>query len=362
MSSNPWKVTASFTKIASTKEEYLKIIEDLKENAPPPVKEGERRQKSDVAHMNLIKLLESRIEAVDAEIQVCMTAYQVIFNGQITFQRVAKARKKFLQKQVAAAQVAEMSLRGTRTRRAAFKPDYVYFNGEEVGGVRYASPAYLSLFYQDEDEEDFNDDAYEDRMDDEADFINDDPLSDVDEEDYMGGYARTRRSRRAAATAGTERRRSTRSAVVNANGNRTTEWHGERRSARLGGQVDQPPDSPPAKRRRMTESTASSLHEDQMDVDVDPPKTALRPTEIALPQVAGKRKSKYWFYAVEPNPNAISTPVDEQPPIAGPSEFTEGEVKSYGAASNGNAPLNITTESLINGQGSGSPGIKAEVS
>jgi rRNA pseudouridine-1189 N-methylase Emg1 (Nep1/Mra1 family) len=71
MSTNPWKVSASFTKVASTKEDYLKIIEDLKENAPPPVKDGERRQKSDIAHVNLIKLLESRIEEVDAEIQAC---------------------------------------------------------------------------------------------------------------------------------------------------------------------------------------------------------------------------------------------------------------------------------------------------
>jgi hypothetical protein len=63
-------VTATFVKISSSKEDYLKVIENLKENAPPPIKEGERRPKMDTAHFALITVLESRIEAVDAELQV----------------------------------------------------------------------------------------------------------------------------------------------------------------------------------------------------------------------------------------------------------------------------------------------------
>lgn len=46
-------------------------------------------------------------------------------------QRVVKARKKLMHKQLAAAQVAEISLRGPRTRRSTYKPDYVYHTGED---------------------------------------------------------------------------------------------------------------------------------------------------------------------------------------------------------------------------------------
>jgi len=48
----------------------LKVIEDLKENCPAPIKEGEKRPKSEVAHFTLITTLEGRIEAVDTELQV----------------------------------------------------------------------------------------------------------------------------------------------------------------------------------------------------------------------------------------------------------------------------------------------------
>jgi hypothetical protein len=158
-------------------------------------------------------------------------------------------------------------------------------------------------------------------MDDEADFINDGPLSDDEFED--DGYGRSRRPRRAAALAGTERRRSTRSAVTNANGGRSshTEWRGERRSSRLGALPDQALDlPPPAKRSRTSASATPSLHEEPMSVDPDPPAKApaLRPNEVALPSVAGKKKSKYWFYAVEPVPG-VSLPFTDGPPLAGPS-------------------------------------------
>ncbi|KAF8526450.1 hypothetical protein JB92DRAFT_3108245 [Gautieria morchelliformis] len=279
VSTNPWKVKATFNKISTTKDEYLQIIEDLRETAPPPAK---KRTKSEAAHFALIQILESRIEAVDAELQ-----------------RVARARKKLLQRQVAAAQVAEVSLRGPRTRRSTYKPDYVYHTGED----------------DEDDEQEYIDDDYQDRMDDEADFINDGPLSDDEFED--GGYGRSRRPRRAAALAGTERRRSTRSAVTNANGrNSHTEWRGERRSSRLGALPDQALDlPPPAKRSRTSASATPSLHDEPVAND---PAPTLRPNEVALPSVAGKKKSKYWFYAVEPVPGA-PLPFTDGPPLAGPS-------------------------------------------
>lgn len=283
VSTNPWKVTATFTKVSSTKEEYLKVIEDLKDNSPSPPKSGAKRPKTDAAHFALIKQLESRIELVDQEVQ-----------------KIAKSKKKLLQKQMAAAQIAEMSLRGPRTRRVSKKPDYVYYNGED----------------EEDEEEDFIDDTYEDRMDDEADFINDDAMSEDDEYNYKNGVGKSRgRPQRAAALAGAERRRSTRTTASGSKAHTSqAEWRGERRSARLGPAADDTFDyQPPVKRPRTVSSATPSLHEEIMDLDAppEPPKaTALRPNEIAVPQVAGKKKSKYWFYAVEPIPG---TAIPEKP-------------------------------------------------
>ena len=172
-------------------------------------------------------------------------------------------------------------------------------------------------------------------MDDEADFINDEPLSDDDFED--GGYGRSRRPRRAAAVAGTERRRSTRTSVANANGSRNshTEWRGERRSSRLGAPPDQLLDLPPPEKRSRTSASATpSLHEEPMDIDPDPPlppkPATLRPNEVALPSVAGKKKSKFWFYAVEPVPGAPLHPTDS-PPLAGPSGLNGGGEPTNGS-------------------------------
>ena len=192
-------------------------------------------------------------------------------------------------------------------------------------------------------------------MEDEADFINDDPIT--DEEDYGGG--RSRRPRRAAAMAGTERRRSTRTSVTNSNGSRNQEWRGERRSTRLGAaQTSDLP--PPAKRPRVVESATPSSHEDQMEVDGEPPKpAALRPTEIALPAVPGKKKSKFWFYAVEPNASGTATPTEP-----GPSGSLNGNANGNGTmeiSSKEEIKMEAKEESTIdNGPISGSQPMKME--
>jgi hypothetical protein len=59
---------------------------------------------------------------------------------------------------------------------------------------------------------------------------------------------------------------------------------------------------------------------------------ALKPTEIALEQIAGKKRSKFWVYAVEPIPGSAPTPpVEESTAIATPTD-TNG----YTGHSNGN--------------------------
>lgn len=70
VSTNPWKITATFETVSSTREEYLDIIENLKNSAPPESKKTGRRTKLENAHLSLIAALEARIETIDAEIAV----------------------------------------------------------------------------------------------------------------------------------------------------------------------------------------------------------------------------------------------------------------------------------------------------
>ena len=71
MSSNPWRVTASFQTVSSTREEYIATIETLKKNQPPPPsKPNAKPTKQAQAHMALIAALESRIPAIDNELAV----------------------------------------------------------------------------------------------------------------------------------------------------------------------------------------------------------------------------------------------------------------------------------------------------
>lgn len=70
VSTNPWKITATFSTVSSTREEYVALIEDLKASAPPELKKGEKRSKLDQGHLALIKALENRIEVIDTELTV----------------------------------------------------------------------------------------------------------------------------------------------------------------------------------------------------------------------------------------------------------------------------------------------------
>ena len=70
VSTNPWKITATFQTVSSTKEEYLATIENLKANTPPEPKKSKKRSKLELAHISLIEALEARIEAIDVELAV----------------------------------------------------------------------------------------------------------------------------------------------------------------------------------------------------------------------------------------------------------------------------------------------------
>lgn len=73
MSTNPWKITAAFQAVCSTRDEYLAMIEKLKSTAPSEPKFGERRSKPEQAHLNLLKAMEDRVPAIDAAIVVSCT-------------------------------------------------------------------------------------------------------------------------------------------------------------------------------------------------------------------------------------------------------------------------------------------------
>ncbi|KAI5898043.1 uncharacterized protein SCHCODRAFT_02610964 [Schizophyllum commune H4-8] len=271
MSSNPWRVTASFQTVSSTREEYIATIETLKNNQPPPPsKPNAKPTKQAQAHMALIAALESRIPAIDNELA-----------------RVARVRRKLEQRQ---ALYAQAELRETRTRRQV-KQRYTY---AEVDS--------------DQDDED----DYVDREDEVAD---DDDFG--DEEEETGGRRSGRRAVAESSAAG--RRRSARTTVngngkANSNGKRTaspdwTQWRGERRSRRLGAPADIAAEFnfPPTKRARTAESEATS--EDQggtPQTNGGPIKlkatgaAALRANEQAVEVLPGKKKSRFWVYAVEP--------------------------------------------------------------
>ncbi|KAJ3567991.1 hypothetical protein NP233_g6002 [Leucocoprinus birnbaumii] len=300
-STNPWRLTASFKAVSSTREEYLAVIQHLKSTLPEP--KGKKKLKSEQGHADLIKDLEDRLEAIDQGLA-----------------RVAKVRKKIEQNRIL---MAQAELRSTRTRRQAQKPDYVYYNQESEDEYQF----------QEQEDGDFEDD---------------------DDDDEQDG----KRTRQKAPLA---TRRSARTAVLNANGKRESSadsslgnWKGERRSARLGFKDPFDLDDRHPKRARTEESTTSAGSADadsaasaQADGTSNgnengPGKlklkatgaAALRPTEVAMEQVAGKKRSKFWVYAVEPIPG-------QQPGAASESEDVNMEANDDGSpAVNGHGSAN----------------------
>lgn len=130
----------------------------------------------------------------------------------------------------------------------------------------------------------------------------------MDEDDGFGGANGSRRSGR----------RSARNATGSSNGTDSwSHWRGERRSSRLGAPVDVQLEDLPRKRAR-TEESIGSLSSTDLGQDRYSSGTpqgdssngkrhgaaSVKPSEVAVEQVGKKKKSKFWFYAVEPIPGA----------------------------------------------------------
>ncbi|KAI0082084.1 hypothetical protein K474DRAFT_1741576 [Panus rudis PR-1116 ss-1] len=272
LSTNPWKITATFHTVSSTREEYMAIIEELKKTAPSG--SNQRLSKVEQSHLALIKALEDRIPAIDAELA-----------------RIQRIRKKIEQRQLL---MAQADLRETRTRRRTTRPDYAYLNGVD------SEEEHDEYVYQEDQD-------YEMNVDDE----------DFQADDLAGGRRSTRK-------------RSTRSKYSgNADVDEWGGWRGERRSARLGRNAEPQWDAPLAKRTRRETSVQSTTSGDTQGAGPSSSglkikiggAAAVKPTETIVEAVAGKKKSKFWVYAVEPveapNTTVQPTPITSEPTANG---------------------------------------------
>ncbi|KIP05348.1 hypothetical protein PHLGIDRAFT_30978 [Phlebiopsis gigantea 11061_1 CR5-6] len=256
-STNPWKITSTFQALSSTRDEYLALIDKLKESSPSQAKAGERKSKIETNHLLLLQVLEDRIPAIDAEIA-----------------RIQRAQKKIAQRNIL---IAQAELRETRTRRQTTRPDYAYLNDPTVEDE---PDEYRPQEDEDEDDQ-FEDDGFST------------PRDDASTSDRH--RAGTRRSTRTTTMNGTN----------NKSSNEWPEWRGERRSTRLGAPAETQLDPLAPKRARTEDSVTSSLDGSgsttggSIKVKFNGA-AAIKPTETVVESVAGKKKSKFWVYAVEP--------------------------------------------------------------
>ncbi|KAF7339316.1 hypothetical protein MSAN_02145200 [Mycena sanguinolenta] len=319
VSTNPWKMAVNFETISSTREEYLAVIDELKGSAPPELKKGEKRTKMEQSHLTLIQTLEGRIEAIDIELVVSC---------------VWKKRERGL----SSGKHNDKQLSPVLHRLKFEK----HGHGDRPGNrITFILIHLMTRRQDDADEYTYQEaEAYDDEFDD--DFLN--------FRDESEGPS----SRRASSSTG--RRRSTRTAVLNANGKREAQedqwvqWRGERRSTRLGAPPETQLDSEPRNKRARTEESTMSTgsvdaasttsHSAQSGLKLKSSgAAALKPNEVAMEQIAGKKRSKYWVYAVEPavEPNSgTDTPAPLDPvPVNGDISIDDSNGHSSDAALNG---------------------------
>jgi len=242
---------------------------------------------------------------------------------------VQRVRRKIEQRK---ALYAQAEVRQTRTRRQTRKPDYVYSNDVDS-------------------EDDADEYTYQEEAHDEDEF---------DEDDFLNFGNESSNGSRKLRAVREGQRRSTRTTVMNANGKRESstdsrdQWRGERRSSRLGAPIETQLDIEyPHKRARTEESTVS------VNSAETPPTTtngtanglkikvsgaaALKPTEIALESIAGKKRSKFWVYAVEPIPGAVPLPTNTAPESEIHGRASPGDKPNGNGNGNGNSTNHYTS-------------------
>lgn len=121
-----------------------------------------------------------------------------------------------------------------------------------------------------------------------------------------------------------------------------SEWRGERRSARLGAPTDTELDAPAPKRARTEDSVTSSLDGSgsaiggSIKVKLNGA-AAIKPTETVVESVAGKKKSKFWVYAVEPVAPARKDSMEMDYPMSDSTGLGNGHQNGMGSSSTDDA-------------------------
>ncbi|KIY69187.1 hypothetical protein CYLTODRAFT_350049 [Cylindrobasidium torrendii FP15055 ss-10] len=317
VSTNPWKITALFAAETTTRDEYVALLERLREGIPA---DGAKQTRQEKALVDLVKVLDDRLPEIEAEMARKERAKK-------------KAEKRF-------ELLAQAELRETRTRRQTKKPAYTYKEEEDDSADEVTGEDYKAA-----DEE-------EDIPDEDEDFIN-------DAEDSDGRPSKRRRK----ANNGDDLRRSTR-ATRNTEKRAASEddpWadmrEGARRSTRLGNTDTVPTtrSSRPSKRARTVESTASGTSSDVPPADSKNTRAAerkainlkksgaaaLKQGEKAVAAIPGKKKSRFWVYAVDEEDAASEQNGDDEGEQNGASKGEPMDVDENGAegsvsVSNGN--------------------------
>ncbi|KAG9051303.1 hypothetical protein FS837_009570 [Tulasnella sp. UAMH 9824] len=315
ISGNPWKASCPFHAISTTREEYVAVIQALKDTAPP-VRQGKRRAKLEAGHDELVKKLEEQLPLIDAELK----------RLEVLEQKFRAAREKALEEQAKQRakeiQEAQSGARESRTRTKATKPEYVYRPPPEDGVV-----------YDDGEEVDeLDDDEYKDEpepvlpeianpvQDEEEEY----QLDDDDEEPApkvngkKKGKPKPEPKPRPSAASDVAPRRSGRATQKRSYAEDEPTSRGERRSSRRQtiassrADNDEDSDARPAKRSRMSsvgssnaETSASGPAQASAAIAAISLNGAASTTSAqttkgrVMETVAGKKKSKFWYYVVE---------------------------------------------------------------
>ena len=135
------------------------------------------------------------------------------------------------------------------------------------------------------------------------------------------------------------------------------DWRGERRSTRLGAPAETQLDKPVVKRARTEESTGSS-REGSVPTSAGGLKLKIngaakvKPTETVVETVAGKKKSKFWVYAVEPiaAPQAQPTVEDVEmiDAVSGNNHLNGGEFRDDASSAGGRDGIESQDASIPN--------------
>ncbi|KAG8716516.1 hypothetical protein FRC08_009370 [Ceratobasidium sp. 394] len=199
--------------------------------------------------------------------------------------------------------IAQAELRTTRTRRQAKRPDYVY-NADDFEDDYEENNGDLS-------DEEFNGGSSRTTPDEEM-------VDYIPEDDTEGAPRRsTRNAGKRARTAENAKpvgRRSARLAE-NAADNRSTTSGDDDLDISAGKVV-----------KRARTATASPLAVDRLSLEHERD-NKIKPTEVAVESVAGRKRSKFWFYAVE-SPNSGAGSVSLEP------ESAKGEQNGTSVGSN----------------------------